>query len=148
MRRDTLLSITIFFICGFQIFEEPEFVEVRNFRVHELGVRESKLKMELFYFNPNGFALTLKKADLDVFLDNRYLGKTILDTLIRIPARDTFYLPVHMQVNMKNLLPNAWTAISRKEVELKMEGHALVGKGRIFVRVPIHYSGRHELPLF
>lgn len=101
--------------------------------------------MDLHYFNPNNFKLTLKRADLEVFLENRFVGQTQLDTLLEIPARDSFSIPVKMGVNMKNLFPNLLTLVLKDEVEVKLEGSAKVTRSGITLNIPVHYTGKHKI---
>lgn len=125
--------------------KEPNFAGARNFTIEKLGLQESYIGMDLHYFNPNDFKLTLKKADLDVFLENRFVGQTQLDTLLEIPARDSFLIPVKMGVNMKNLFPNLLTLALKEEIEVKLEGSAKVSRSGITMNIPIHYAGKHKI---
>jgi LEA14-like dessication related protein len=125
--------------------KEPEFFGARNFTISKIGLQESYIGMDLYYFNTNNFKLQLKKADLDVYLENRFVGKTLLDTLLDIPAKDSFSIPVKMGVNMKNLFPNLLTLALKDEVEVRMEGSAKVSKSGITMNIPVHYSGKHKI---
>jgi LEA14-like dessication related protein len=125
--------------------KEPDFVGAKNFTVSKIGFQESFIGMDLYYFNPNGFNLQLRKAELDVFLENRFVGKTELDTLLNIHAKDTFSIPVKMGVNMKNLFPNLLTLALKEEVEVRMEGSAKMSKSGITLNVPINYKGKHKI---
>lgn len=125
--------------------KEPNFAGARNFSIEKLGLQESYIGMDLHYFNPNNFKLTLKRADLDVFLENRFVGQTQLDTLLEIPARDSFSIPVKMGVNMKNLFPNLLTLALKDEVEVKLEGSAKVTRSGITLNIPVHYTGKHKI---
>jgi LEA14-like dessication related protein len=125
--------------------KEPNFAGARNFTIEKLGLQETYIGMDLYYFNPNNFKLKLKKADLDVFLENRFVGQTQLDTLMEIPARDSFLIPVKMGVNMKNLFPNLLILALKDEVEIKLEGSAKVAKSGITMNIPIHYTGKHKI---
>ncbi len=138
-----LLSLFLWFFPG-QLFKDPEFVEARAFRIHSLGMRTSLVSFDLVYVNPNNFGLQLKKAEMDVFVEDRLLGHSLIDTLIRIAARDTFSLPVKMDVEMKNLFPNALVMLTKSEVELTVTGKARVGKGGFYLTVPINYKGKQS----
>ena len=125
--------------------KEPDFAGARNFKIGKLGLQESFIAMDLFYFNPNNFKIQLKRAELDVFLENRFVGQTQLDTLLEIPARDSFSIPVNMGVNMKNLFPNLLILALKDEIEVKLEGSAKVSRSGITMNIPIHYTGKHKI---
>jgi hypothetical protein len=84
----------------------------------------------------------MKKADLDVYIDDRFVGHTLIDTLINIPKRDTFSIPVSMDVEMKKLFPNALAVLFNEEVELRIEGTAKTRKGWYILKCPVKYQGK------
>ncbi|MFN5936984.1 MAG: hypothetical protein ACK43L_02925, partial [Sphingobacteriales bacterium] len=49
------------------IFKEPTFVEARGFKITSLGLKESVIQTDLYYYNPNNIGLQLKQVDADVF---------------------------------------------------------------------------------
>jgi len=144
----TLLFVTLGACLPNKNIKEPDFIRAQKFGIRSLGLKTSSVSMELIYFNPNPFGLKLKNADLEVFLDNRVLGHSFVDTLIDIPAKDSFALPVKLDVDMKTLFPNAWAILSQKEVELSLKGKVRLGRGGIFVNFPVDYSGKQDLSIF
>jgi len=125
----------------------PEYRSIENLRVSSLGVGESAISADLKYYNPNNFSLKLKYGETNVYLNNKLLGKTILDTLTVIPARDSFLIPVSMKVDMKQVYSNALDILLTKEVTIKLDGFAKMGKGGIFFNLPIQYEGRQKLDI-
>jgi LEA14-like dessication related protein len=99
------------------------------------------------YFNPNKYPLTMKSAEVDVYINNTYFGKTILDSTIHIPGKDTFLLPVLLKVEMTNTAMQLIQVITRgqEDVLVKMEGRARVGRGGFFINYPIHYEGMQKI---
>ncbi len=140
----TVLMIIIGGTLSF-LFKEPEFVDARNFALRSLGLKTSTVYTDLYYFNPNGFGIQMKKADLDIYIDDQFVGHTLIDTLINIPRRDTFSIPVSMEVEMKKIFPNALAILLKEEVNLRIEGTAKLGKAGIFLNVPVKYQGKHSL---
>lgn len=104
--------------------------------------------MDLVYFNPNSFGVTLKNVTADIYVDKSYVGKYVLDTSLFIAKKSEFALPSKMEVDMKNLLKNAVSSLFNKEVLIDVTGTTRVGKAGIYITVPIKYSGRHQLSLF
>lgn len=128
--------------------KEPEYRESRNFKVDRLGFTTSSLTTDLVFFNPNNFGLQLNKFDLDVFVDNNFLGHTKQDQLVVIPKKAEFTIPVKMEVDMKNLLKNGINAIFNKEATLKVVGTIQVVKGKISRSFPVNYETRQKFPIF
>jgi LEA14-like dessication related protein len=125
----------------------PTFIQVDKFKVNTLGAQQSRLDMTLLWFNPNPFPVELRKADVYVTIDQRPLGKAILDTIIRVPANDSFRVPVRMNVAMKSLLPNLLQLAVRDQVELGMKGTVRVKRAGFSMTIPVDYRGKHKISL-
>ena len=141
----TKLFLVLLFMVSFPFIKEPEFIDARNFGLRSVGLKTSTVYADLFYFNPNNLGLQMKKAELEVYIDDRLLGHSLLDTLITIPKKDTFSFPVMLEVEMKNIFPNAFAMLMKEEIELRIEGTAKVGKGGLFLNVPVKYRGKHRI---
>ncbi len=143
MVKSFLFILTLGFATLF--LREPEFVDARNFGLKSLGTKTSTVTADLFYYNPNNMGLQMKKAEVDVYIDDKFLGHSLLDTLIFIPKKDTFSFPVNLEVEMKNIFPNAFSLLTKTEIDLRIEGTAKVGKGGIFLNVPVRYQGKQRI---
>ena len=141
----TLLVVVLQLLASCHSLKEPEFREVENIRLVSLDKSGSVLAMEIRYFNPNPTRVKLKEAKGSVWLDGNFLGNFTIDTLVSIPANGEFLLPVTLEVEMKKLLQNSLTALLKKEVLLKIEGNARLGKGIIYINYPIRYEGMQNL---
>ena len=127
-------------------FKDPEFAGMKNFVVAEMGLKESRVKADLVFYNPNDYKLQLKKAELDFFVEEKHAGNSDLDTLIRIPAKDSFLIPVEMKIDMKNVFPNALAMLNKDDILVRIAGFAKVGRAGFFVKIPVNYSGLQPLP--
>lgn len=125
----------------------PEFGGIDNLKINTLGIGESAVSADLKYYNPNNFKMKLKYGEASVFVNNRLIGKTILDTLTEIPARDSFKIPVSMRVDMKQFYSNALDILLNNEVNIKLDGFAKLGKGLVFFNVPIQYEGKQKIDI-
>lgn len=148
--KTPFLSLYTFLILGLFLascgsLKEPELMGIENIRVGRVSPTESSLTLSLHYFNPNKNRLKLKKGEGDAWLDGNPLGHFTIDTLIHIPARSDFHLPVKMSMDMSHFVENISVAFLGKEVTLKVDGVARAGKGIIFINYPIHYEGKQKL---
>lgn len=135
----TAVTATFFLFTGCQKPQSFEYRDVRNFHIDSIGLGYSTLKMDLVYFNPNNFGVDLKQVDCDVFVNNNYLGKYLLDTTMHISKKSEFVLPGSMQVDMKNIFKNSLAALFNKEVLIHVKGNTRAGKGGIYFNVPFDY---------
>lgn len=125
-----------------------DYRDLRNFKIEKLGFEQSTVSMDLVYYNPNNFGVQLRKVDCDVYINDQYLGKYLLDTSMTIAKRSEFTLPSRMAVDMKNLFKNTFSVLFSNDVLVKVKGTTRVGKGNFFINVPVNYEGRHKFELF
>lgn len=141
-----LLCLLFFAAC-----KKPQgfdYRDVKNVKIESLGFGQTTLQMDLVYYNPNNFGVDLRKVDCDVYIDNHYLGKYKLDTLMHIDRRAEFVLPSRIQVDMGSVFKNAMTLLFNKEVLINVKGTTRVGKAGFFANVPFNYEARHSLSMF
>ena len=140
-----MVALPILVMAGCRQPEIPEYQAFENFRINSVGLKESVVSADLKYYNPNDFALQLKGADLGVTLNDKAVGRSILDTLITIPRKDTFLLPVKMKVDMKQLFNNALALLVNSEIDVKVNGTVKLGKSGVFFNMPVNYSGKQQV---
>ncbi len=129
----------------------PKALEYRafhNFSIEKLGFNNTSIKLDLEYYNPNSYGMQLRNSDLDIFIDGNLLGHSAFDTLITIPRRNTFILPIKFDVNMQNIYKNAWSTMTGKEVVVKLTGKLKIGKANVFMSLPVNYESKETFSLF
>jgi LEA14-like dessication related protein len=147
MKKLTIWALLPLLLIGCAKPTGFDYLGIRNLKVLQFGLKESTVGLDVEYYNPNKFPVTMKSADVDVYVNNNYFGKTLLDSTIKVPRRDTFLLPVVLKVSMNSSvlkLLQAWGQ-GQQEVLLKMEGKARIGRGGIFINYPIRYEAMQKL---
>ncbi len=149
MLKNLLWALPFFFVimssCGKP--EIPEYVAFENFNMEKMDWNESVVSADLKYYNPNKYSLKLSKADINIYLENQYVGNTILDTLINIPKLDTFYVPVKIKVDSKSILNNALNILFNHEITFRLQGTARFGRSGVFMSMPVFYEGKQKISL-
>jgi LEA14-like dessication related protein len=125
-----------------------EYRGMQNLKIDSVGLIKSKISLELVYFNPNNFGVNLRNVNCEVYINHNYLGKYVLDTLMRITKRSEFAIPSSMQVDMKNVYKNSLNTLLLKQVLVELRGTTRVGKSGIFITVPFNYSAMETFSLF
>jgi LEA14-like dessication related protein len=141
----------LFFCCLLISCSTPKALEYREFKnltVEKLGFSTSTVRMDIVYYNPNNFGLQLKRADLDIYLNNNYAGHATQEYQITIPKLAEFSMPVQVDVDMKNIFRNAFTGLLNKQVMVKLTGSVKVGKANVFISFPVTYEGMQSYKIF
>jgi len=125
-----------------------EYLTYHNFKIEKLGFNKSAISLDLEYYNPNNFGMQLRSTDLDIFIDGNLLGHSALDTLLLVPKKDTFSVPVKFDVNMQNIFKNAWNTLMGKEVLVRLTGKVKVGKANVFMNIPVDYESKQTFSFF
>jgi LEA14-like dessication related protein len=151
MKKSVLLfSIVITVLLGIFSCTTPQslvYKDVKNFRIGKLSLAQPEVGMDIQFYNPNAYGLTLKDANIDVYLNNTYIGKAALSNQFSVPGLDTFNMPVALTADLKSIFPNALNIIFNKEVNVRLQGNVKAGKG-VFLNIPINYEGRQKLNIF
>lgn len=140
-----LFCITLLLSCSRPI--GFEYRSIRDISLEKLNGQNSVISMNLVYYNPNNFGVNLKHVNCNISADGIYIGNFKLDTLIHINKKSEFILPTRLQVSMSNILQVS-ARLLFKEVTISARGQTRVGKGGIYVNLPIEYSGKQKLNLF
>jgi LEA14-like dessication related protein len=122
--------------------------DFKNLKVEKLGFGATTLKIDLIYYNPNNFGLQLKYTDLDIYIDDNYLGHSAQDYQITIPRLAEFTLPLEVKVDMKNILRNALSSVLGKEVMVKVTGSVKLGKANVYKTFKVNYEGKQKFSVF
>ena len=126
-------------------FREPDFKGIENVKTTAISLSHTSLAIDLHYFNPNNTQIKLKNAEGDAWIDGTPLGRFFMDTLILIPAKADFRLPVKLELEMKSVLKNSLAVFLKNEVMLKIEGQARIGKAGFYINYPVRYEGKQNI---
>ena len=144
--RLVILALGIFCMAGCAKPKNFDYLGFQNVRVLKWGIQETVVGMDVQFYNPNS-ALQLKSAEVDVAINNKYLGRTVIDSLIQIPQKDTFIIPMTMKMETVNAVSGIIQSISDTTVLVKLDGKATVGRSGIFFNYPIKYEGNQKIKL-
>lgn len=144
----TGLSGTLLFLSVFSACRPPRelvYRDVQHFSVRQAAQNKTLLSMDIRLYNPNPYAMKLKSADVDVFVNGSNLGKLTTSGQPGIIARDTFSLPVTLEVDLRKVLPNVLQLFVNSEVDIKLNGRIKAGRHGVYVNIPVTYEGRQDI---
>lgn len=127
--------------------KDLQYKGVQNIRINSVSFSKTQLGADIKFYNPNTYAMVLKEAVADVYVENKLIGNVKLDQTFNVPRRDTFLLPVLLDANLGGVLGNLVQALANKEVTVKFTGMVKAGRNGIFVNIPVNYEGKQKLNL-
>src|ERR1041384_212302 len=108
--RSILFILTIFLIvlssCGSSNLKEPEYRDIRNIRLINLGPLQSTAGVDLVYYNPNSFGVQVASASGDIYIDSTFFGRFELSDQVHVSKRSEFILPALVRIDMINAIKN------------------------------------------
>ncbi len=123
----------------------PEFIGIENFKVLKMGLSESTLGIGVKMFNPNKTSMQIKNADIDIFINEMKLGRSVLDSTIYVPKNDTFSIPLEVKVQTLTGATKFLESLEDTAVNFRVSGNAKLGKAGVFVNYPLLYEGRQKI---
>ena len=119
---------------------EPEFRDISDIRLIEVGLLKTTAGANMIYYNPNNFGINLSSARGDVYVENVYFGSFELNQEVRVNKRSEFILPVTLKIDNINALKDQRNILKKKEALVRIEGFALVRKSGFSKEIPIRYE--------
>jgi LEA14-like dessication related protein len=120
--------------------QDLTFIDISNIRMVKLGLTESEVGLDVRFYNPNNQRVQLKDAAAKVYVNSTYLGDTRMDSTIGVPRRDTFAVPLILNIKTVSTLSKLMQTLSDSTVSIKVEGTVKMGKAGLFKTFPIVYD--------
>jgi LEA14-like dessication related protein len=118
---------------------------VQNFGIRQAGLQQTTISMDVHLHNPNPYRMKLKDASLDLFINGIHTGFVHVPTGVRVPKLGDFSLPVALDVDLANVLPNLFQLFTNSMVDVKLTGKVKAGRYGVFINVPINYEGKQDV---
>lgn len=142
------ISLIILSSCGTNNVKEPEYRDIRNIRLINLGPLQSTAGVDLVYYNPNKFGVQVTTARGDIYIDSSYFGQFELDEKVQVKKRSEFILPATVKVDMISAIKNHRDLYKKKEALVKIQGTAMVKKSGFSKEIPINYEHIQNIERF
>lgn len=134
--------------CSTANVKEPEYRDISNVRLMELGVLQSKAGIDFVFYNPNNFGVQVTEARGDVYIDNVYLGRFDLEQNVSVRKHSEFTIPAILKLDMIGAIKNHRDLINKKEALIRIDGSARVKKSGFAKDVPIKYESMENIERF
>lgn len=135
----------LFIFLGCQKPLAPEYLGFDNATFDKANLRGSMVSANLKFYNPNTFGVKLKRAEMDISLNDKLANHYLLDSTILIRQKDTFFIPISLKLDLKNLLSNALQVFVTRQVKITLDGKIKLKRGIIPYGRHFHYEVNQPL---
>lgn len=127
-----LLAMPLIFLQGCFDYEDVEFKGVKNVSLIDRTENNLKLQVDVLVDNPNKFNIKVKKSTLDIYLNDKYVGKTTLDDKIVLKKRTEAVYGVVLNADTKSIMKAAMGSLGgilKGSVDIRLKGKV---KGSVY----------------
>ncbi len=146
-----LLIVTLLFggLTSCQFYKEVTVADVENIDVKEFNQDRMRADVTMILDNPNWYAVTLTKSDIDIFVNEKSMGKVALTEKIKIPAKTSVSHTISLEGGFEDVkssfLENLLTLLFAPEATFQAKGYV---KGRALMigrEVPVDITEAVDL---
>jgi len=139
--KHTALILWFFIVfCACNKPQSPEFRAIEHVKLAKADFDQSIITMDINMYNPNNFAVSLKKVDCDISMNQIYVSKFLLDTLLYIPAKSVFIIPGKLNIDTRKVFSNGLTLLFNRDVVINANGTCKAGRNGIYLTIPVKYE--------
>jgi LEA14-like dessication related protein len=100
MKNLFFLSILFLIVTSCANFEEPEFISSDGVKMGEMEGKKISLTADVKVSNPNWFSIKIKPSNLDVYIENQYMGKIYLEKKVKMKAKKESTLSMELRAEL------------------------------------------------
>lgn len=137
-----MIPVVIFLVsCQSGNMKKPEYRDIRDIRIIEVGLLQTTAGVDFVYYNPNSFGVQLADASGDVYIDDIYFGRFGIQDKVAVHKHQEFIVPAFIKMDNIGAIKNHRGIFKKKEAKIRIEGFATVRKAGFNKELPIKYEG-------
>lgn len=124
-------------------YEQVELKDITNIQVERMDAKGIAVRVDALVENPNSYKIHVLDPDVDLYINEKFIGKGLLDTALVLDKKSTrvYSIPMHAELQGGSLLMVLLSgALNGNEVKLAAKG-TVVGKvGLLRKRFPFEFE--------
>ncbi len=141
-----LVPATLFLAsCKSGNIKEPEYRDIRDVRIINVGLLQTTAGLDFVYYNPNNFGVQLANASGDVYIDDMFFGRFGIQDKVTVHKHQEFIVPAVIIMDNISAIKNHRDIFKKKQAMIRIEGFATVKKAGFNKEVKIKYEGMQNI---
>lgn len=124
-------------------YKEVELIDVTDIRVERMDARGVAVRVNALVNNPNNYRIHAQEPDVDLYLNDKFIGKGVLDSVITLLPKTTqvYSIPMHAELQGGSLLMVLLSGVlGGNEVKLAAKGTVVGRVGLFRKRFPFEFE--------
>lgn len=119
-------------------FQEVELTDITNVEILRMDPRTLALRVDARIQNPNNFTIEVVEPEVDLFLNDKYIGKGVLDSALVLERKRAQVYPVYLHADLEGgpLLMMLLSGALAGEMKLGAKGTIAGRSGPLKKRFP------------
>ncbi len=117
--------------------KELDYIGIQSTAIETISFNNAALRINLEYYNPNKFGIDVKETNLSIYLNDKFVGLADQPEKTQIPKLSNFIFPVVAHFDPFKILGTAFSTLFSKTNKMTLLGTAKLGKGGVYIKVPI-----------
>lgn len=119
-------------------YKEVELTDITDVEVISFTPQAVALRVDARIDNPNGFRIEVAEPDVDLFLNDRFIGKGVLDSTLVLERRKAQLYPVYLHADLQGgpLMAMLITSALSGQVKVGAKGTVAGRSGALKKRFP------------
>lgn len=129
-------------------YRQVELKDITNVSVDRMDASGIALRVDALLDNPNGYRIHVLDPDVDLYLNDKYIGKGILDSALVLDRKSTrvYSIPLHAEIQGGSLLLMVLSGVfSGGDLKLGAKGTVVGRAGLIRKRFPFALEEKIQL---
>jgi LEA14-like dessication related protein len=96
-----MITMAVLLVSSCSTYDEVELKDITNVEVLRMDGKQVALRVDALVNNPNGFKILVEDPDVDLYLNDRFVGKGLLDSALVLERKSTQVYPVYLHADLQ-----------------------------------------------
>ena len=96
-----MIIMAVLLVSSCSTYDEVELKDITNVEVLRMDGKQVALRVDALVNNPNGFKIHVEDPDVDLYLNDRFVGKGLLDSALVLERKSTQVYPVYLHADLQ-----------------------------------------------
>jgi LEA14-like dessication related protein len=142
-----LLVVLGMFLSSCFGYKQVELKDVADVSIEKMDAKGIALRVDALLSNPNGYRIHVLDPDVDLYLNDKFMGKAILDSALVLDRKTTrlYSVPLHAELSGGSLLVMLLSgALGGDSFKLGAKGTVVGKAGLVRKRFPFELEEQFE----